>query len=471
MLPTNEEMGLNPLSNVYEGQDLVGRLRATWPDSFATGTLDQCHLCSAIDVLRWMASIQIEELHISKLELSNELLSLSLADFPASADTEKKDKISAALSTINYRYFTGVEQDGKTLNLFDILEGSMMIKTFWSEPRNLLYKTPVWAECAGTINYMHRPIEAIAHEGLIFIEDPDELATAVEKKLGTFKLPDQDIKLFNSLTPPDFIRVRWDNTKWLAQNNGKSAFRSLHAFELSVRMARIEREALDYPEVTVGYRLICMAKISPPGEEPLGIHMYTCDGGFFQLQLRTRSQNWSCSDPGCYYLVYYKSDRVQNLVLERADPMPDIGLVRQKVPPITKVNTNKDQQPHSDSKQPPAHTNAAPEVEKRSQSATTDTRLRHSPSSKKVPTGPSSESLGRHRSYTPKASATQCPSKHTIPPTGPRRQPSEATSPMEDGEVREDKQLDMPPLSLPQKPSHGKRGKEDRYRPYHPYGK
>ncbi|KAI4865864.1 hypothetical protein F4820DRAFT_447637 [Hypoxylon rubiginosum] len=323
-----EEMGLPILCPKYQGSELIKQLVTTWPDDIVDTPASRL-ICFTAAIFRWMASILEEGSQAPKLGPSNALLAFSLAEFPVHTDQKTVEVFSNAILACS-RLFHGVWPEDHRTNLFDMLENELIRKVFWSELYNLIYKIPVWADCHGTIDLLEWPVDKIAKAGLIYLDDPRELAASVQDKLGLFKHTEPDTYLFLSPTPPQFIRVHWDNKSDFSLPKGESAFKTLEAFELSAQTAHLEQGCLSFHTSTTGYRLICCVKIPRIGEEHYAPHFYACDGRYFIPPTREVQRDWSCNDPGSYYLIYHKSDTQRRVSLERAVPFPSIGEARRK---------------------------------------------------------------------------------------------------------------------------------------------
>ncbi|KAI1781526.1 hypothetical protein F4818DRAFT_40277 [Hypoxylon cercidicola] len=330
MSSASERMALTILSHKYEGQELVQQLVTTWPGNIAR-TVAGRPICSAASVLRLMAIILEDGIQSPKLSPSNALLSLSLAEFPVHPDQQTEEMLSEAISScIRLFRFSGAWANGYTPNVFETLESELMLKALWSESHNLLYKTSVWADCNGMIDLIEWPVDKIAKAGLIHLRNPEELAATVKNELGISSHTKPDTYVFFNPTPPQFIRVQWNNNSESTLSNDSSVFKSLQTFDLSAQTAQLEGGSLAFHAFTSGYRLICCVKITQSGEERDAPHFYTCDGRYFIPPTPDLNRDWSCNDPGNYYLIYYKSETVQRMSLERAVPFPDADEARRK---------------------------------------------------------------------------------------------------------------------------------------------
>ncbi|KAI1761018.1 hypothetical protein GGR53DRAFT_507072 [Hypoxylon sp. FL1150] len=319
------------LPTLPPGRERIKQLVATWPRDTKQSSAGNL-ICSAAGILRWMARILEEDgPQAPKWNPSNALLSFSLAEFPSHTDQKTGEKLRDAIAACVNLFDSIWESRGRIPHVFELLESAPMLKTLWSEPHNLLYKTQVWSDCNGTIDLIEWPITRIANAGLVYIEDPNDLAAAVQSRLGISKgaerLEQGTPYLFFDPTPPQFIRIRWHNK---SDSVEKAAFHTLQSFDLSVQSARLEAGELTFPFSTTGYRLICCVKVPLPGEVPYTPHFYTCDGRYFAPPVPNSKLDWSCNAPGSYYLVYYKSEVVRRMSLERAAPFPHIEEIRRK---------------------------------------------------------------------------------------------------------------------------------------------
>ncbi|KAI1405886.1 hypothetical protein F4819DRAFT_351281 [Hypoxylon fuscum] len=312
------EPSLPILSQTYRGSELINKLKLVWPNLYAR-TLTDRYLCNAAGVLRWMTVIlESEELHMPEFA-PDALLSLSLADLPCFDDAETKERIGTAIS--NYGpVFAGLREDGNPPNVYDILESPLMIATFWSHPRNLICRTDVWK--LGTYNppeIVDWSAEAIARRGLLQIDHPSEIFHDLDRKLGRV-----DVDFF-SPTPPDFIRCCWHNSAQAAQaarDSNISLFEAVRSFTVRCEEVQHHEGQLTLPLRSLKYRLICIARIPSPGEEAASEHLYSCDGMCFQPEYGNESNHdWTCNDPGRYYLVYRKSRVPQDMLLNGATPL------------------------------------------------------------------------------------------------------------------------------------------------------
>ncbi|XXG96643.1 hypothetical protein Hte_002931 [Hypoxylon texense] len=325
----SEDLKLPILSPKYQGNELVKQLSLTWPMNVADSPVSS-QVCSAAAVLRWIACVlENDTPEAPKLGPSHPLMAFSLSEFPVLTDQKIAGVFHDAISRCS-SVFYGTWPEDYNPNLSEMLESEPILECFWSKPYNLLYKTPLWTDFHGTIDQVEWPIDQIAKAGLIRINDPRELATTVKQKLGLFNHIEQDTYLFLSPTPPQLIRVRWDNKSNSSFPKTESAFKALQEFTLSAQCAQLEADELSFHPSTTGYRLICAVKIPGQGEDQEAPHFYACDGRYFIPPTRGLKCDWSCNEPGSYYLIYNKSDAPRRMSLERAVSFPSIEEARSK---------------------------------------------------------------------------------------------------------------------------------------------
>ncbi|KAI1413000.1 hypothetical protein F5Y13DRAFT_162257 [Hypoxylon sp. FL1857] len=210
----------------------------------------------------------------------------------------------------------GGARDGNEPNVCDILESPWMIKAFWSKPFNLLYETTMyqWRGPAPRPTTkpraFHRPAEIIARSSLIQLDDPRKLSRTLEEELGLCHNEDLDQYRVRFATPPEFVRFRWENRSSSIQGmRSREFFDVIQAFEI---MASVKQdgdgEAINYLTKLVPFRLICAVKVAQEGEEPVMEHLYDPNGRNVSPYSHDGYAEWSCVDPGDYYLVYHKPD-------------------------------------------------------------------------------------------------------------------------------------------------------------------
>ncbi|KAI2770201.1 hypothetical protein F4815DRAFT_504935 [Daldinia loculata] len=307
-------MELDILIPRYKGGELVGRLKTFWPDVFARSLAEQ-NLCSAVGILRWMMmSLAEEGFLIVRTNPGLNLTEFAVADFPSAenADAKLRGIIENVIAGFCQK-FSHSRSDGNAPDLFDILESKEMINSFWSKTVNLLYNETACEKRGKVVFECDLPADEIARDGLIRIEDPRKLVLAIQDKLAPSWRHGTNDRLFHTMTPPKFIRVLWDSSFWSAPSYGDSPFHVLRKLTIRHENAQIEGEQLEFSQVSVSYRLICLARIPQPGDQPVAVHLYEYDGrNFVPPYGSNKDQNWSCKNQGKYYLVYHKSDAPDN---------------------------------------------------------------------------------------------------------------------------------------------------------------
>ncbi|KAI1384510.1 uncharacterized protein F4822DRAFT_433054 [Hypoxylon trugodes] len=294
-----------------DGQELAQKLRECWPDVFARTPAER-RLCSALDIVRWVASIVAEDESCSlDLFCPLQIILLALIDFPIVeyTNTDTNSQIHSEIASC-VGHLVRDPYDGSMPDLLDILESPLMKNNFWAQPCNLLYKSTVLEQRDGTIHPIKIPPQNIAKEGLIIFDDPARLAQTVEWKLGRIQLRDQGAYRCYVPSPPEFLRFRWNNSAWVAQNSGKEARDILQKLEIRTNDTLDEGGHLTFPAMIIQYRLICIAKIPEPGEEPTATQIFMNDGHrFFGQHGICGSRFWSPNAPGSYYLIYHKLNK------------------------------------------------------------------------------------------------------------------------------------------------------------------
>ncbi|KAI1773868.1 hypothetical protein F4818DRAFT_422084 [Hypoxylon cercidicola] len=293
------------------GREMIAILRESWPYRFARNPADRC-VCSVAGILRWMAIIHEELQQVATEPMPvppHELIALALAKFPNHTDSAAGAEVSAAIANCT-RALGILEQDEP--NVFDIMESPLMAELLWSKPRYLLCDTTVLEKSDGMFRQYNYPVEENVKSSLVRIVDPFRLAATVKGKLGDRYSKERKRHQFYIATPPDIIRVCWNNSLSMAQNGNRSIFDALQAFELSYKNPEISANGPVFVDTSTSYRLICLAIIHQPGEVAVAEHLYQCDGvNFVPRSGDDRSQDWSCQEPGKYYMLYRRSDQVR----------------------------------------------------------------------------------------------------------------------------------------------------------------
>ncbi|KAI0851678.1 hypothetical protein F5Y00DRAFT_259166 [Daldinia vernicosa] len=306
-------MDFDKLTSKYKGEQLVKKLKASWPNAFAR-SLGERNLCSALEILRWMAVILEENgrpIIWDCLDLAPMTYALTDYPIPEYSDAEIRDKFGNILSSV-YRVLSTYEYGGNPPDLFDLLEGRRMVEFFWSKPPYLLYTIDPYKEVGKEVQFTPlslKEISEISRDGLVHIKDPRMLSTAVEEKAGLFEYEKPKVGQLRIMTPPEFIRVLWDNTSWDTNHSRETSFDTLQQLTIRHKKIQVDDNVRKIGNGLASYRLVCIARIPLLGEEPLATHLYNCNGRNFQPpNCNGKDQNWSCGNPGKYYLIYFKSD-------------------------------------------------------------------------------------------------------------------------------------------------------------------
>ncbi|KAI0851675.1 hypothetical protein F5Y00DRAFT_274583 [Daldinia vernicosa] len=292
----------------YSGGELVKRLKTYWSDAFARSVHER-QLCSGLDIIRWMVVTLGQHGIFTTKGMHLELVRYALTDFPIRefSDAQTRREYQEII-TLVYSNMAKFGRSGNPPDLFDILENKMMTDQFWSNPSYLLYKTTAYEDRGESIQDIKLSAEEIARGGLIRIQYPEDLPTAIANVLAPSKCEGKESYQFHVPTPPLFIRVLWDNALWAALDR-RSPVQTLQQLQIEYDDVQVGNNNLVFSKSSTSYRLICLAKISLPNEEPVAVHLYNCDGSHFLPPYgNNQDQNWSCQEPGKYYLMYYKSD-------------------------------------------------------------------------------------------------------------------------------------------------------------------
>ncbi|KAI2770207.1 hypothetical protein F4815DRAFT_504945 [Daldinia loculata] len=312
----------------YSGGELMEKLKTCWPDAFAR-SLGERHLCSALDIIRWMVVTLLKDGSFFDKGTRLGPVPCALTDFPIPefSDAQTRRQYEEKIAYV-YSRLAKFGRNGNPLDLFDVLENKMMTEQFWFNRRYLLYKSTAYEDRGEGIQEIKLNAKDIAKEGLIRIKYPEDLPIAIEKILSPSGCEGTEYSKFHAPTPPLFIRVFWDNDLWAAFDRG-SPFETLQQLTVKYNDIRVEDNAIVSSQSSASYRLICLARISPPNEEPVAVHLYNCDGSHFLPPYGNgKDQSWSCKEPGKYYLMYYKSDRPRyrsetRYLAERKAPEPE----------------------------------------------------------------------------------------------------------------------------------------------------
>ncbi|KAI4863154.1 hypothetical protein F4820DRAFT_471859 [Hypoxylon rubiginosum] len=313
------ESNLRILNQTYKGAELAYKLQASWPHRFARTPAERA-VCSAASIIRWMKII-IEE--TEKIDMNpvprpvNEVLALALADFPIDTDLEAESEITKAIANCAHS-LRG--------NVFDILESPLMAQTLWCKPQYLLFRTAVLEKRNGMIERYQYPVEQHVKDSLIHLENPFELAAAVQAKLGQRYSTERMADQYYLANPPEFIRVYWNNSSSVSQNGNMSIFDALQAFEMPYKEKISGIDRLVLVDMNTGYRLVCVARIPQPGEVAVANHLYHCDGSNFVPGFGDDgSQEWSCQEPGRYYMMYRRSNQARRRQQD-GHPAPELSV-------------------------------------------------------------------------------------------------------------------------------------------------
>lgn len=300
---------LDPLipDQPYPFTILETRLTASWPQKHAATPAEQA-VCSVAGILRWIKIVttRFQEANIPPTlphDRAGSLIWLAQADFSTDADPAVKEQVAKAIERC-------VDLG---LDILEILEGTPMVDKLWSQPHCLLFNEAVVEQVDGWGDIYDYPVADNVEASRIFIRDPFTLATTIQAKLGLKYSEERKRQQIFLATPPEIIRVHWQNSSTAAPSGDQSTFNALQAFELSYKKARVREGIIRLVDGSTSYRLICIVRLPKRGDIiVLAEHFYKCDGyNFVPKSCDDRSQAWSCQEPGEYFMVYARSDQAR----------------------------------------------------------------------------------------------------------------------------------------------------------------
>ncbi|KAI0382755.1 hypothetical protein F5Y04DRAFT_279530 [Hypomontagnella monticulosa] len=298
-------MPLPSLIPEYEEHELFFELRTYHLSSFAQ-TMAERKLCLAIDIIRWMVSVAVESnSNIFTGKASTAILQLVLANIPnaGTANAETQSQVREAISVCDRE--VGTSRRCKTLpSLLDILESPLVVRSIWSRLNTLLYRPIILEERDSMVLPLVQPIEQVARDGLIVLEDPRQIGSAVQAKLAATYDQVRNWYRHRNPTPPLFIRALWENPQY-----GDKLTKD---FKIRVCDSKVKEERITHSVIHVTYRLVCLVKINSPEEEPYAPQLYTKNGRMFSYRQR-ENPKWTQDDPGKYYLIYHKARETRDI--------------------------------------------------------------------------------------------------------------------------------------------------------------
>ncbi|KAI0382757.1 hypothetical protein F5Y04DRAFT_287790 [Hypomontagnella monticulosa] len=348
-------MPLQYLHDACQGQELATKLRESWPNCFAVSQAQQ-KLCAGLEVIRWIISVLAESgSPMITIDRTDMPLLLAVAHYPIQSTVTIRglSEIQGIISKVTLA-FSAPKGDGSGANLLEFLESAMMVQALWSKPEYLLYQATLKRE--GNLPLPDAPLAMtpaqIARDGLITLDDPEKLISAVTEKLAsrTYYHQEYTVRQLHTFASPQLIRVNWTNPSQWDQSRG-SPMELFHSFKIRrPQSAEVEGGQPQHLVVDVSYTLICLARVTGSWhkDEPAAVaaHKYTINGqAFLSGHGNDWSQNWSCEEPGNYYLVYYKTGQSppgqealgaanpRQTIESKRDTGFNLGSMRRSLPP------------------------------------------------------------------------------------------------------------------------------------------